>query len=311
MDLISIGECMIEFYLEPQLGENIFIQGFGGDTLNVLVAAARLGTSVAFLTKVGDDQFSQYLLKVWEQENINITLVKHVKDSFCGIYFINLDEKKERSFVYYRKGSAASTLQPNDIDFSLISNCKILYTSGITQALSKSNRQTIRQLFEEFKEKKSRDAIIAYDPNFREKLWLGQIIEAKEAQDELLPFIDIVLPSYPADAVLSQAKFPQEMIDYYIGHDINTIIVKQGKEGCSYTLDKGQSIQHFPALEIPQIVDTTGTGDAFNGGVFSGILKGYSIADSIKLGTIVAGLKIQGKGAIPPLPRLDEIKHFW
>ncbi|WP_455463003.1 sugar kinase [Candidatus Hodarchaeum mangrovi] len=310
MDLISIGECMIEFYSEPQLGENIYIQGFGGDTLNVLVAAARLGTSVAFLTKVGDDQFSQYLLKSWEQENINTSLIKQVKDSFSGIYFINLDEKKERSFVYYRKGSAASKLQPIDIDFSLISNCKILYTSGITQALSKSNRETIKQVFEEFK-KKNPKKIIAYDPNFREKLWFDQPNEAQKAQKELLPFIDLVLPSYPADAILSQSISSQEMIDYYTINNIKTVIIKLGEEGCLYTLNQGKSIQHSSALKVSQIVDTTGAGDAFNGGVLSGILKGYSIPDAIKLGTIVAGLKIQGKGAINPLPRLDEVTKFW
>lgn len=310
MDLVSIGECMIEFYPDSQLGPNIYIQGFGGDTLNVLIAAARLGTSVTYLTKVGDDQFGKYLLESWEKENIDISLVKQAKNSFTGIYFIYLDEYKERSFVYYRKGSAASTFDPSDFDFSLISKSKILYTSGITQALSKSNQNTVKMLFKEFKENYPESMQIAYDPNYRGKLW-SRISEAGNAQEEILPYVDIILPSFPTDALLTKSESPEEMINFYTENGIEVVIVKLGREGCVFTLDKGRSIQHFPALKIDQIVDTTGAGDAFNGGIFSGIIKGNSIPEAIKIGTIVAGIKIQGKGAINSLPTKNEVQKYW
>jgi len=311
IDIASIGECMVEFYSEPRLGANVYIQGFGGDTLNTIFAASRLGISVAYLTKVGDDEFSQFLLKSWKEENIDISFVKKVKGSFVGIYFINLDENGERSFVYYRKGSAASTLQPEDFDISLLRKSTILYSSGITQALSASNHQTVKYLFQEFKKNSANNNKIAYDPNFREKLWVNRTLDAVKTQAEVLPYIDIILPSFPSDAFLSESKTPEEMIGYYTDKNVNMVIVKLSGDGCLYTEDNGETIHHLPPLKVSEIVDTTGAGDAFNGGVLAGIIKGYSKRKAIKLGTIVAGLKIQAKGALASLPTLEDIKKNW
>ena len=311
VEIVSIGECMIELYFEPRFGENIYVRGFGGDTLNTIVAAARLGSSVAYLTKIADDSFSQFLLHSWNKEKIDVSQIKKVKGSFVGVYFINLDENGERSFQYYRKGSAASTLNPEDFDISFIRKASVLYSSGITQALSETNRSTIRELFRRFKTKGTNSKAIAYDPNYREQLWTNREERAIEAQEEVLPYIDLIFPSFPSDAKLSNSNTPEEMISFYTSKGIKTVIVKLGSEGAIFSSDSGKTIQRVPAFKPSKIVDTTGAGDAFNGGVLGGLIKKFSIMKAVKYGILVSGLKIQGKGAISSLPTLTEVNRHW
>ncbi|MFX1286667.1 MAG: sugar kinase [Promethearchaeota archaeon] len=311
VDIVSIGECMIELYMEPRFGENIYVRGFGGDTLNTIVAAARLGSSVAYLTKIGYDPFSQFLLASWKKEKIDVSQIKKVKGAFIGLYFINLDENGERSFQYYRKGSAASTLIPEDFDIAFIREALILYSSGITQALSETNQYTVKELFRNYKAKSSHTKLIAYDPNYREQLWFDRKEKAIEAQEEVLPYIDLIFPSFPSDAKLSNSNTPEEMINFYTSKGINTVIVKLGAKGSIFTNDRGKTIQRVPAFNPSKIVDTTGAGDAFNGGVLRGFIKKFSVEKAVKFGTLISGLKIQGKGAITSLPTLTEVNRHW
>lgn len=311
MDIVSIGECMVEFHREQENSPKVFIRSYGGDTLNVIIAAARLGSSVAYLTKVGDDLFSKYLLNEWKGENVDISQILQLKNSFTGIYFIQLEKNGERSFQYYRKGSAASKMAPNDFDPSFFCQATVLYSSGITQALSVTNRRTVSKIFMEFKKRESMDKFVVYDPNYRPNLWSNDVTKAREAQEEILPFTDIVMPSFPSDAPLANAQSPENIIYYYKKQGIDRTIVKLGREGCLFTEDGGKTLHRMPALRIPTVIDTTGAGDAFNGGVLAGLIRNYSIHDAIELGIIVSGLKVQRKGAISSLPMLKEVNKFW
>jgi 2-dehydro-3-deoxygluconokinase len=300
MDLISIGECMVEFSCDGRLAEaTTFRKSYGGDTLNTLVAASRLGSRTAYITKVGNDPFGEYLFRSWEEEGIDLSHTERT-EGFNGIYFISLDEGGEYEFTYYRKGSAASQLDPGSIDEAFVTGTEILHSTGITQAISGNNREYVRRAF---RLAHSSGVRVSYDPNFRPKLWGRE--EAGGALEEVLGEVEIALPSRKDVTSLLGLREVGEIADFFWDRGVRVLALKDGERGC-YLCQKGRVEK---VLSPPvKVVDTTGAGDAFNGAFLHGLLRGDSPREAALLGVVVASLKVQGRGAVASLPRREEVE---
>lgn len=303
-DIIAMGECMVEMYSRQPIAEaRAFRRFYGGDTLNTLVAARRLGSSVGYITRVGDDPFAPYLLKSWRREGIDTSPVKLV-EGFNGLYFIALLPDGQRQFIYYRKGSAASALSPADIDPDYIAAAKVLHLSGITQALSPSAREATLAAARMARE---RGVLVSYDPNFRPRLWSAS--EARQALAEILHYVNIILPSVPNDTeALFDLSDNGQIIRYLWSAGVQTVALKMGSGGCLVGHD---GLMVYVNAHAPErIVDTTGAGDAFNGAFLHGLTHGMEPVEAARLGVITAGCKVRGHGAVASLPRRREVEHI-
>lgn len=301
-DILSLGECMVEFFAEEPLAEAKQVQkAFAGDALNLLAAASRLGSSCGFLSRVGNDPFQEYLLNGWESLGIDTSHVKRVEGR-NGIYFISIYGQGEREFTYYRAGSAPSTMTPEDLDPDYIAQAKILHISGIAQAISASARATALAAARIANEA---HVCVSFDPNFRPALWSAE--EARAAAEELLPHVDIALPSGPEEAQqLFGLTTPQETADYLRGFGPYAVAVKLGEVGVYVSTEGGTGT--VPALTVPHVVDTTGAGDAFDGAFLHGLVQNMPPLDAARLGVVMAGLKVRGRGAIASLPEKSEVE---
>lgn len=299
--IVALGECMVELYAEGPLTQaETLHRAYGGDTLNVLVAAARLGSTTGYITRVGNDPFAPFLLESWQREGINTSQVRVVEGQ-NGLYIIFSDEAGRRDFLYYRRGSAASTLSPQDLDEDYLAGARILHLSGITQAISESARHTAlvaAQLAHRL------GVAVSYDINFRPRLWSAA--QAREAFEELLPYLSICLPSVPGD---SQPLFGLEdavaVADYLRGRGIEIVAAKNGLVGA--VVVGPQERASLPPWEPPRVVDTTGAGDAFAGGFLHGLVQGLSPVAAARLGIVTAGLKVGGRGAVTSLPQREQV----
>ena len=119
VDIVAIGEAMIEFNQASQADGRTYLQGFGGDTSNALIAAARQGAKGAYVTKLGDDEFGRMCLGLWRDERIDTQGVAIDPSAPTGIYFVR-HGKDGHVFSYLRAGSAASRMQPADVPAPLI-----------------------------------------------------------------------------------------------------------------------------------------------------------------------------------------------
>jgi 2-dehydro-3-deoxygluconokinase len=304
LDLISIGECMVEFHCDgPMAHAKSFQRAFGGDTLNLLAAAARLGCRCGYVTRVGDDPFGPGLLDGWRAEKIDVSHAPLVP-GFNGIYFISLLEGGEREFTYYRAGSAASTLGPDDIDPGFIASARIVHSSGITQALSPSCRAAVRRAFEVAREA---GVMTSFDPNLRVRLW--PVERAREALEEVLPLVDVILPGAPQETgALIGVEEPEQAASHFHERGVKTVVIKMGGKGC--LVSDGATMRRIPAHRSPAVVDTTGAGDAFNGGFLAGLCMGYDAMSAAGIGAAVAGLKVRGRGAVASLPRIEQVRKY-
>ncbi len=300
LDIISIGECMIEMFCEGPLAKtDTYTRTFAGDTMNMLVAAARLGAKTGYVTHVGNDPFQDFLTEAWGSEGIDLRCATPL-DRPNGLYFISILPGGEREFTYYRAGSAASFLEPADIDSDYIGSAKIVYASGISQAISPSSRSAV---LEAFRIARERNVTTAFDTNLRLGLW--SLDEAKQALDEIIPYVNILLPSAPEEIeALFGTDDARAVIQSVRRRGVEMVAVKCGAEGALLGLDN--EIHELPAYVPEKVSDTSGAGDVFNGALLYGLTQGMSPLESARLGTIMAGLKIRGRGATYSIPSREE-----
>jgi 2-dehydro-3-deoxygluconokinase len=300
VDIVSLGESMVEFFCEGPISQaTTFRRSIGGDTMNTIIAASRLGSKCGYITRLAEDQFGEYLLNKWKSESIDVSNVKQVSEGFNGIYFISLLEAGQREFIYYRAGSAASTATPLDLNPEYIKTARILHTSGISQAISKSSLQTVERAIEIARKKKVK---VSFDPNYRPRLWNKD--QALRTYETVLPYVDILLADETYGALVNKRE-PEDMLDYFAEFKIPVIALKLGSKGVMLK-ERSHDQRGFGVLDV-KVVDTTGAGDAFNGGFLHGICHDYSVDDAAILGTITAGLKVTGRGAVESLPQGKDV----
>ena len=301
LDIITVGEGLIELSSNKSLTyAQTLDKYYGGDTLCTAVAAQRLGSKVGYITRVGTDYFKEFLLDSWQLEGLDISQVKLV-DGINGIYFVALPEDGEKEFSYYRKKTAATRLSADDISEDYIKSASIVYSTGITQALSISAREAVKKAFELAKK---HNIITAYDPNYDS--CIHNIDEAKEELDEIIDFTDILFLNLQHDAQkLYELESPEKIIKNFWDKGVSTVVVKSIKDG-GYHVGYAGDI-NFAEFWSSEIVDTTGSGDAFNGAFLHAMSSGMSAPESAKLASIVAGMQCKGIGAIKSIPYKEQV----
>lgn len=293
-----IGECMLELSGAPFSDQ--ITQGFGGDTLNSALYLKYLSpeTKVHYVTALGEDELSQGLLKRWAELGIETQQIAQFKDLNPGLYWIHLNSAGERTFSYWRKGSAASQwLKHPDAPKILaeISNMEWLYLSGISLAILDSADR--RRLLDFLAHYQAQGGKILFDSNYRPQLWESKEV-AQKIYREVLALTHLALLTDEDEMAiwnLSEESLLTTLRRYY---PTQTLIIKQGALGATMLTEEGEF--PIPAPKVANVVDTTAAGDAFNAGCMAQLLAGASLADACRFGHKVAGIVIQHRGAIVP-----------
>ncbi|HXF44567.1 MAG TPA: sugar kinase, partial [Burkholderiaceae bacterium] len=188
IDIVAIGEPMIEFN-QTRPGEANYLQGFGGDTSNMIIAAARLGARTAYVTRVGDDEFGRMFLALWEREGVDTRAVTVDAQAHTAVYFVT-HGAQGHVFSYLRAGSAASRLRPQDLPRDLLARARFVHASGISMAISASACDAVLAAFEAAR---AGGARIAFDSNLRLKLW--PLARARALTAAAVQWCDYFFPS--------------------------------------------------------------------------------------------------------------------
>ena len=302
LDIIAIGESLIELSTDEDLTTAATLNKYyGGDSLTTAISALKLGSKVGFISRIGMDSFKNYLLESWQEAGLDISHVKPVQGT-NGLYLVSKDlDCSKKEFTFYRKKTAATNLSIEDISTEYIQNSSLVYATGITQSLSISAREAVKQAFKIAKEN---NVITAYDPNYTSLIWSED--EAKEAFKEIEEYIDILFMNIRHDSkIITETPSVDNTIKQLWDKGISTVIVKSAEEKGYYTGYQGKI--EFIKFINEDVVDDTGAGDAFNGGVIHGITSGMSPFKAVNLGSVVAGLQVRNFGAIKSIPDKDEV----
>lgn len=296
--LVSLGEPMIEFN-RPRDGDGrTWLQGFGGDTSNATIAAARQGASVGYLTSLGEDWMGEAFLALWRAEGVDATHVRRHPSAPTGVYFVTHGKSGHR-FDFLRKGSAASLMEPCDLATDYIAGTRILHLSAISQAISPPARQTCEAAIDAARRAGVR---VSYDTNLRLRLW--ELDEARRTIDATAARCDILLPSLDDSRQLTGLEQPNAIVDRYLDLGPSLVALKMGSDGALIaTRDRRVTIAPYRV----EAVDATGAGDAFDGAFLARLLAGDDPFSAGRYANVAAALSTRGYGAVAPIPRAAEI----
>lgn len=292
--VIAFGECMVELSLS---GPDTADIGYAGDTFNTAVYMSRLGRRVAYATALGeDDRFSRGILDRMAGEGIDTDLVVGVAGRLPGLYAIDRDPAGERTFSYWRsEAPAREFFQFADLD-RLADECaraELIYLSGISLAVvGEAGRE---RLFDLVRAAARAGAPVAFDPNYRPRLWASP--EAARSAIEAVVGHCRFISFSSADI---QALFPRAALEQGQAWAATGAEVVQRDEDHWVRVHQAGQIREFPPVPARTVVDTTGAGDSFNAAYLTARLAGDPMEAAVAAAQQLASQVVGFRGAILP-----------
>lgn len=287
-DVFTLGETMVRFTPKgfTRLEDSTELElRSGGSESNVAVALARLGLRAAWASKLPANPLGEMVARRIRSFGVDVSAVKWLADSRMGLYFIEPGAAPRSSRVFYdRAHSAASTMLPEDFDWSILDRVRHVHLTGITPALSVDAFNTAAAcLFEA----RGRGLTVSFDVNYRARLW-----SAVDARCALLPLIRdvdlLICPMADALEVFGLEGTPEERA-VALGELTRAPLV-------ALTLGAGGALlwdrhRFHRADPFPvQAIDRVGAGDAFDAGLLWGFLQGDPVK-GLAYGMAMAAIK--------------------
>lgn len=311
-EVITIGEPLVTFASkEPDVSLADALEWhkiMGGAELNVAIGVKRLGHSVQYISRVGEDPFGEFVKKTIASHKVGTDYVSYDPDHWTGHQIKQRVTKGDPQVFNYRKNSAACHLTKDIINQVDLSDVKIAHMSGIFPSISDTAEETFRALFKRLNEN---NILTTYDPNLRDT-WKSHEYMVK-TENELAGYADIVMPGVEEGKILMGSDDPEEIADFYLkGSRTNTVIVKIGSKGAFVKTSKGEKyvVKGFH-VDQDNIIDTVGAGDGFALGVITALLEGKNMEKAVMRGNAVGALQIQTPGDNDGYPTPEELKEFY
>jgi 2-dehydro-3-deoxygluconokinase len=305
VDVITFGEAMAMF-VATDSGDlaqaEHFVRRMAGAETNFSVGLARLGHRIGWVSRLGDDAFARYIRSVLTQEGVDISQVKTDAAHPTGFQLKSRAAQGEDPKVeYFRRGSAASHLGPDDFDPQYFASARHLHCTGIAPALSETTAAFAGQAM-----RAMRDAgkTISFDPNLRPSLWPSQQVMCSSI-NALAFQADWVLPGLSEGRLLTACQAPADIADFYLQRGVRLVVIKLGADGAYYRSPDDQGF--VPGVAVPKVVDTVGAGDGFAAGVVSALLEGLSLEQAVRRGNQVGAFAIQVIGDMDGLPTRQQL----
>lgn len=295
VNLLALGEGMLELKFDQQ-GQ--LVHKFAGDTLNAAIYAKRWSNmlTVQFFSAIGQDTFSNSMVDYLTSENINTKSLLRSLNNNIGIYAIETDEHGERSFNYWRKDSAATQMMKMlkvTGGAEALPAAEIIFFSGISLVILSDDDK--EYLFDVIQTMKQNGSKIAFDPNYRAKMWRDEE-HAIEWFTKAFQISDIVLPGLDEQQDLFNQKTVEDVKTFMFDLGVKELVIKAGKDGV-YGFNDNYNC-HIPFNPAPQQIDSTAAGDSFAGTYLASRLSDNNIEQSIVNADKVAREVVQHRGAI-------------
>ena len=308
-DVVALGELLIDFTQNGLSGQGnpLFEANPGGAPYNVLAMLAKLGRKTAFIGKVGKDMFGEMLRDTLRAAGVGDQGLLIDGTANTTLAFVHTKPDGDREFSFYRKPGADMLLREDELDSSLIQDCKIFHFGTVS-----CTHQGVREAtFAAARMAKAAGRLVSFDPNLRPPLW-DDLKAARACMDEGCTLCDILKiadnealflsgkDDLPSAAQWLRAQYPGKLILLTLGKDGST----------GYW---GELSVHVPGFQV-NTIETTGAGDTFMGCCLNFILEHgltemdrAQMEEMLNFANAAAALVTTRKGAIRSMPDRDEV----
>ena len=293
-DVVGIGYSSVDYLgivpcYPPEADEKTEMLEFsmqgGGPAATALVTLARLGAKVAFVGKVGDDDFGDFMLRELQREGVDVSMTLVEPGAKSPFAFIIVERGTGRRTILWTR-STASELSPREVDMKLIASASMLYLDGLQMEASIQAAKIARR----------KGVTVFLDAD---TLW--------SRSKELIGLCDVVIASKSFAKDLTGSEDYEGAIRAILDLGPRIAGVTLGEEGCICC--DGGPIVHKPAFKV-EVVDTTGAGDVFHGAFAYGLLSGWELDRIAEFANAVAALKCRKLGGRAGIPTLKEVLDF-
>lgn len=283
----------------PKPGETVlggpFQMGPGGKGGNQAVAAARLGTNVTMVTKLGNDIFGEEAYKNFTNEGISTDYIYRDSDEATGAALITVDNSGENMIVVAL--GACGKITKNEVNEAE----KAFEQADIILIQLETSMEAIETAVK-LANRLSKPVVLNPAPY-------------QEISDELLSMVKYVTPNETEASLLTGIEVnddetAEKAAKVLIGKGIDTVIITMGKQGC-FLLERNNLEQGIKIASVSvNAVDTTGAGDAFNGAFSHFIAEGKAVKEACQLANVAAGLSVTKVGTSPAMPYLTDVEKL-
>ena len=280
---------------QPKIGETIigneFSLGPGGKGSNQAVAAALAGGNVHFISRLGKDDFANMALSLWEKSGITPHVTQY-SDSYTGAAYIFIEDETGDNAIIVSPGAAANI---NDDD--IIANKELIQGSRVFMTQLEQSLDAADTALSFAKEG---GAITILNP-----------APAQPLGENILKLCDFVTPNeieaeqitgIPVKSIIDAEIAAGKLLE----KGAKAAVITLGEQGALFK-DKNQVI-HQPSYEVGPVVETTGAGDAFNGGLAVALAEEMPIDKALRFACATASISVTRQGTAPSMPDRNEIE---
>lgn len=275
--------------------------GIGGAESNVAIGLRRLGASVSWLGRVGDDSLGERVLREIRGEGVVVHGVVDANEP-TGLMLKERPSAASTAVHYYRSGSAGSRLNATDLPAGWVEGASILHVTGITPLLSPSAREAVHVAVDRAR---AWGVTVSFDINYRSALAPPTV--AAPILREIAERADVVFGGEDEFAVLHPGASVAEAAERLQAAGCGQVVVKQGPAGAS-VFDRADVI--VSSGFTIEVVDTVGAGDAFVAGYLSARLDGLDLNASLRRANACGAIACQVPGDWEAAPTLRELERF-
>jgi 2-dehydro-3-deoxygluconokinase len=272
LDVLAVGETMLSMVaIDGPLGEaTTFRATLGGAESNACVALARLGSSAAWVSRLGEDPAGDRILAALDGEGVQLSWVTRDPDRPTGLML----RDAVGDVRYYRAGSAASALSAEDLADVPVEDARAVFTTGITAMLGRGPRRAAGELF------RRAEGLRVVDVNLRRGLWGSH--RAVELIGPLLGMSHLALGGHQELGVFAPGLEGEALARSIADRGPREVVVKRGRLGAA-ALDRDGTWHELTSVPGPD-VDPVGAGDAFDGGYLHARLAGAHVPEALEEG---------------------------
>jgi fructokinase len=311
VDVVSLGELIIDMFPaetgKPLAGVSSFIPKPGGAPANVAVAAARLGASAAFIGKVGQDFFGEFLREVLARERVETRGMRFDPAARTTLAFI-AQPGENNTYLFYRNPGADQLLSADELDRELIGSARALHLGSISLTDEPARSAT----FEAIRIAVANRALISLDVNYRPALWRSPQ-DALAQIAVLLPQVDLVKVNESELELLSGETDVEKASELLAARGPKLVVVTLGARGSYF--HSARTRGYVPGFQV-QAIDSTGCGDAFMGALLTQLVRHVSepleaqLQAALRYANAAGALTATRRGAIPAMPTTEQLQSF-
>ncbi|MCH8181975.1 MAG: ribokinase [Proteobacteria bacterium] len=281
----------------PRMGETIlgnsFALGPGGKGSNQSVAAARLGADVSFLSKLGRDPFADMAFKTWADAGVK-PVVTRSDEGYTGAAYIFVEEATGDNAIIVCPGVAA-TIAASDMEAEadLIRSASVFMTQleqpldAAVRALEIARAAGVRTILNPAPAAGLPDGMLA----------LCDYLTPNESETEGLTGVEV-----------GSVEDARRAADVFLSKGVGAAVITLGARGALFHSARRSEL--VPSVNAGPVVETTGAGDAFNGGFATALARGDDPVDAVRFGCAAAGISVTRRGTTPAMPTLAEVEDL-